>query len=995
MLRVLDYYKLDRSAEKRLLDEVAGTLAGLSKEQMAEVIARLEKAAKVNNDKKAQPEVDAAYDRHREVLDRLRQLLKRYEAVKNLEQAAERLDRASKAETGLQLQSSKLLQQWRAQQEGQKRNIERRSQRALMSEVQHQADEQSDLQKEVARTLQQMTGLKDQLPPEQKERVQQAEAMAGEQHVLDTLAKAAERLQGRGRTEPRELLWQSATELQRKAAADLQELARALRAPPDKLAALREARERIDKALEKQELLRDDAQAQRDPRVQDREKLEQKDGVARHAQEQAEQQEHVREQTRSTQSFLKPHAPQVASKLTPAEKAMQQAREALQKKNPLDAVEPEAEAAERLEGVRKDLDRMIAEAEKQQTDPLAALQNAARTVDRLLKEQKDTRDKTQEAQAQAHAERMTPLARKQEDLAKRTEDLQQQPMPAKPQTQEALDKAARAMESAGKALQEKKGNDAVPEQDQAIKSLAEAKKQLGEQMAEVQKRRDEIGKLEAASKKLAELARKEGKVGEQAQDLAQQKKSEGSQDLARQQAELTPQAKDVGKQLEDAVPKAAEQVAKGAEHMDAAKGNLEKQQPKPAAKQAVEAAKKLQEAQQAIAKALDEQRGQEIAYQAAMEQDRVNPANAAQQIAKAIQQAKQAARQSQKAAEQMRSDPKKQNSDQPSLAKLQQQVADKAADMKFHQASKPAAGAARHLENGELDAAIEQQKQALAQLEKDAEASQSRAQQGKAADQEAEAKSAKSQGQGSGQGKPMSQGSAGKTPTSAPQGKKNASELASKQKALLSATEALAKSQDANQGAMAALEQAQAQAPSAVQPQLQAAGQQLGQAGQQLNQGTPTPANQAQQHAIGNLNKAMQMLDAALAAMGQQPGSQAGKPQQMARAEQPQPGPGQQPGQTPGKQPGRGQNKSGQRGQSEERNQGKGTGNREVSAALKNAPSQMKDVRGDGSFIHLPPRQREMIRQALSAKLPPEYAALIQQYYVNIARGKPATTEKR
>src|SRR5437588_3703426 len=47
MLRVLDYYKLDRSAEKRLLDEVASTLAGLSKEQMAEVIARLEKAAKV------------------------------------------------------------------------------------------------------------------------------------------------------------------------------------------------------------------------------------------------------------------------------------------------------------------------------------------------------------------------------------------------------------------------------------------------------------------------------------------------------------------------------------------------------------------------------------------------------------------------------------------------------------------------------------------------------------------------------------------------------------------------------------------------------------------------------------------------------------------------------------------------------------------------------------------------------------------------------------
>jgi hypothetical protein len=41
-------------------------------------------------------------------------------------------------------------------------------------------------------------------------------------------------------------------------------------------------------------------------------------------------------------------------------------------------------------------------------------------------------------------------------------------------------------------------------------------------------------------------------------------------------------------------------------------------------------------------------------------------------------------------------------------------------------------------------------------------------------------------------------------------------------------------------------------------------------------------------------------------------------------------------------------------------------------------------------FIHLPPRQRELIKQALSDKLPPEFSALIQQYYVNIARGQPA-----
>src|SRR5947209_753145 len=66
MLRVLDYYKLDRSAEKRLLDEVAGTLAGLSKEQMTEVIARLGKAAKLSDARKSEQEIGVAYDRHRE-----------------------------------------------------------------------------------------------------------------------------------------------------------------------------------------------------------------------------------------------------------------------------------------------------------------------------------------------------------------------------------------------------------------------------------------------------------------------------------------------------------------------------------------------------------------------------------------------------------------------------------------------------------------------------------------------------------------------------------------------------------------------------------------------------------------------------------------------------------------------------------------------------------------------------------------------------------------
>ena len=45
-LRVMAYYQLDKTEEKQLLDEVVTTLAGLSREQMTDVLARLDAAAR-------------------------------------------------------------------------------------------------------------------------------------------------------------------------------------------------------------------------------------------------------------------------------------------------------------------------------------------------------------------------------------------------------------------------------------------------------------------------------------------------------------------------------------------------------------------------------------------------------------------------------------------------------------------------------------------------------------------------------------------------------------------------------------------------------------------------------------------------------------------------------------------------------------------------------------------------------------------------------------
>src|SRR5437763_13966252 len=52
MMRVMQFYGADKEAEAELLGEMRQTLAGLSKNQMTEVMRRLEEAAKAADAKK-------------------------------------------------------------------------------------------------------------------------------------------------------------------------------------------------------------------------------------------------------------------------------------------------------------------------------------------------------------------------------------------------------------------------------------------------------------------------------------------------------------------------------------------------------------------------------------------------------------------------------------------------------------------------------------------------------------------------------------------------------------------------------------------------------------------------------------------------------------------------------------------------------------------------------------------------------------------------------
>jgi hypothetical protein len=1277
MLRVLEYYQVEKAAEKKMLEEVAVTLAGLSKDQMTQVIARLDAAARAGDPAKSEKEVGEAYIRHREILDSLKGLLAKYDAVKSLDQVAERLDKAARIQLELHLVTKQLIHNALERQKPTLSPVQRsvliKQFPNILLEKKRQGDAQGDLRRDVEIVLKQAGELRPKLPPEQVERLKALEDLAARQRIMESFYRVIIKL---GVPFNQFDTWKAGNQLQWEIAGQLRDLARILRNPADQLNALREVRDRLEQTIRAQESLKNETKEQApetkkqtDPATANKTAIppnkltfpgtnplpeaptNPKTGLKLTAKEQAlkaeetaqknaelsTQQARLQFETQETQNLARPLAKETAEKVQTAERAMENAKTALEKKTPDKAVAPQEKAVAALEEAKKDVERMLAIAEKQKADPLAALKKAADTVEQLLKEQTATRNQTKDAAKDEHNLQLPVIANKQTGLAKRTEDLNEAPLPGKEKTQAALDKATAEMKKAAESLLDKKAAAAVPKQDNAIQALEQAKKTIGEQIAAIEKRREDIAKLEDASKKLGELAKQEGKVSDAAKDLAQKPSAPMAKELGEKQDQLTPQAKDVAKQLEKTAPNAAEKVADASKNMEAAKSEIDKNKLNPAAREADDAAQKLADAKDAVGKQLEQLRGKEIADQAAMQPNKVDPNAAAQRLAKALEQAQQAAKDAKDAEAKAKLD---KPGPQRDLAKLQEQVAKKAAELKLPDAGKPAQAAADALTQSNLEKAVTQQEKALGKLQeaaakepgeepqpmadpakpgeakvgepmaadakatapqagepKSAEAKKgptepAQAKQGEAKDgqkaaeakvnqtEPAQAKSAQAEpkpqagapkqgdpktaqakagdaktGQKAGQAKdnepkagaakthttkagqpktgkaksaqtaqpkaatpkaaqaktgqtkgaqtksaqakpaqakaippsavapktadaksgeaktgqakagaPMSgeakaaqakasEGKAGapmageakaalaqakddqgkegepqaKSQTQAqvkgsgeaqtkqaqaqgeakeaqakgqgqmePADAKNPAQLAEAQKGLMEATKALAKSQEATEAAMAALGQAKAQAPEGVQVQLQEAGQKLAEASKQLQEGTPGKAGEAQDQAAAKLESALKTLNEALAEMGQPNVKPGQTPTALARAapkdgqQQAKEGEGKEAeGQ---KQPNaQAQAKGKKKGPGTEKNPTKGLGKREADGKLANAKSQLKDIQGDGSFLHLPPRQREMIRQALAGQLPPEYAAMIQQYYVNIARGRPAT----
>jgi len=109
MLRVIEFYQPDKTAQRKTLERVAGTLASLSREQMEDVLRRLDAAAAEPDPNKSAKELEAAHTRHVEIMQSLRGLLAEYENLSTLDLIAEKLDKLAKTELELSLQTNSML----------------------------------------------------------------------------------------------------------------------------------------------------------------------------------------------------------------------------------------------------------------------------------------------------------------------------------------------------------------------------------------------------------------------------------------------------------------------------------------------------------------------------------------------------------------------------------------------------------------------------------------------------------------------------------------------------------------------------------------------------------------------------------------------------------------------------------------------------------------------------------------------------------------------
>ncbi|MFO0823087.1 MAG: hypothetical protein U0792_08195, partial [Gemmataceae bacterium] len=738
---VLAFQRLSPTTQRKMLEGVANDLRGLSENEIREILGKLEAALAATNPETATAAQKEAIAKQRLVVEQLRGMLFKLDIIKTLDEAAARLDRAAETQLGI---NAETLTNAR---------LPRKPGRLVLDDRDQLGLEEDDLRKDVASVFQQIEIMfKDpviskSLSQEQKDRVEAADALNRGARLIGEIDITVRTLRGAN--------FSDAGERQRRHAKELKDIAAALRTPPsNRLDALKSAAEKVAKAIDAQTKVNNEtAEKPTKEEIQKAAKAGVDPKVAK-GNEVANDQTKAEFATRDARKAAEQAAPEVADLLKPAENNQWKAEDALREGKNENAKQPQEKALEDLKNAKAELDRQIAAAELAKKDPLAAVKQAAERVEQLIKEQKDANKKTEKAEA--NPAKLADAKVAQKDVSKATDEVRNMPLPPNEVAKNALDKAAEAMKNANEKLDNKNPAEAKPNQQQALKALEEAKAALDQQAKNIEERRAEIAKLEEVKKKLDELAKNEKDVAKDADKAAADPKKPDTNEIAKKQDNLKEPTKNAADELKEiadknknADPMAAEKLNEAANKVndanmkqDGAKKDLDMNMPMAGGEKAMEAAKKLEDAAKDVQAQIDQKKGEEAKEQAALQPNKVDPMNAAEQVQKALDQAKMAAEKAMEANMAANMQPMGEKGMQPmaemgekgmqpkgemgekgmmpmgmpNIAELQKQIAKQAADQKLPEAAKAADMAAKALENGDLPKAIENQQKALEEL---------------------------------------------------------------------------------------------------------------------------------------------------------------------------------------------------------------------------------------------------------------------------------------
>lgn len=722
---------------------------------------------------------------------------------------------------------------------------------------------------------------------------------------------------------------------------------------------------------------------------------------------------------------------------------------------PLEQAAAKPPEQQQLENIVKDLNAAkLQQAAQQQMEAAKKLeQNAQQLQQQAQMKPEQAAAKQQQAaqQAEAQANQAMAEAKKAEanaqqamQQAKAAQDAAQQAMETEKQAAKAEDAAKQASDAAAKAAAANKPENAAENmaaQKDAAQKAAEAAmnaKKLAdqaEQMVKAVQQQAQAMQNDASKQAMHQAAKKAGEMAKKADDTADQAQAAADQaQAAAQQAAQAQQQKNAD-QAKNAAAEAAKKAAEaGVKAEQAAKEAAQAQQQMAQAQQgAAQQAQAQANAQQQKAQAMQQQaQAQKAAAQQAMQQqpkDAAAQQGAAQQAKALAEQQKALAQQAQENAQAMAQAQQKGAMEPKQAAAQQQQVAQQA--QKAAQKAQQLAQQAEKAANANLAQRAEMAQEALNQAQQaQAEAAKAQAEgnneEAAGAQEAAQNALARAEQALRGQAQPaMAEGQQAK-PGQMPQGEQAAGEPqpAGEQPA---GGEQPAQGEQPGQAKAGEPQEGQPQAgqPQAGQPQ---GGQPQGgqpQAGQPAQQqaamaephpGEPGMANQgqaaqAQAAQAGQpatpqqaMQQAAQAAAEATAAQGQAAQGNQAAAQQAAQAlaqaaqalaqaagQQGQQGQGQ--AQAQGQQPGQGETSempSPVAGQSGDPKQGIAAQTEGGSTEVP--PSVVELGINPSDWAKLAPLQQQELLNAAQQAGPPEYQAMIRNYYIRLARiqGKPA-----